>query len=913
MNQRLALAWANLPLRTKGLIVVAIPLAALLAATSSLFIEQLLDRRADAAIEQTSEIRHASGQVVRLMVTAESSLRGYLLMRDPEFLEGYRNARVRLPLAWTRFKKLLDDRPNMIDDSQGIGPLIHKRVALLETTLRHARNEQHTNNKALRQLLQRGKQLMDRLRQRFAILHHAETAELAKQQQIDERGADRMLVITFASVAVGLGGGFVAMLLFATGIAGRLQRVRENARRLEQGLPLAPLPPGKDEIGELGQDLEEAAALLSDRRREIHDAKSFLEHLIASSPGLIYRANFNDPTANYVSPNVERLLGYPPDKLTGDPRVWLDHIHPDDRERVVRHFQAALGAKLSETKLDLRLYDKDGRTRWLSAIVRLEYAEDGEPEGVLGYALDVTEQKEAEKTLRQREEMLQAVISASPDIISIVESDGRVRSSSQAFHDILGYDAAELKGQPALDLELIHPDDRAAMAQRMEEVMNGQGQTTPLRLRCRHADGHWVVLEANGRAIRDAEGRTTGLVSVTRDVSAQAELESALMEAKEQAERANNAKSEFLSRMSHELRTPLNAILGFGQLLEMDGLKLEQQESVGQVLRAGRHLLRLIDEVLDIARIEAGRLAISLEPVCVSDAVTESVDMIRPLAVERGIRLDIDPGRCSFYVHADRQRLKQVLLNVLSNAVKYNREGGFVTLSCMRASDNRVGISVTDTGAGIRQQDIPRLFSPFDRLGAENTSVDGTGLGLALSKRLAQAMGGDIRADSVPGEGSTFTIELTLTEGPLERLESASTGVPSREGSAESERSSTILYVEDNLSNLRLIERVLSREERTRLIPAMQGRLGLELAHQHHPDLILLDLHLSDMAGDEVLRHIRQDPELAAVPVIVISADATPGRIQKVLALGATRYLTKPLDIEQFLHVLEENLNERAA
>ena len=912
MNQRLALAWANLPLRTKGLIVVAIPLAALLASVSALYWQERAEENLDRGIQHTSEIGHAAQRLVSLIVTAESSVRGYLVTRDSSFLEGYKNTRKQLPSMWSRFVTLSQDEPNLLDDARAMKPLIDKRVALLHAARHFEISHGESAGRSLDRLMHRGKRVMERLRGRLATVLRAERATLLRQLRNQRRASSTTAVTVAASIVIGLGGGFFAMLLFATGIAGRLQRVRENARRLEQGLPLAPLPPGKDEIGELGQDLEEAAALLSDRRREIHDAKSFLEHLIASSPGLIYRANFNDPTANYVSPNVERLLGYPPDKLTGDPRVWLDHIHPDDCERVVRHFQAALGAKLSETKLDLRLYDKDGRTRWLSAIVRLEYAEDGEPEGVLGYALDVTEQKEAEKTLRQREEMLQAVISASPDIISIVES-GRVRSSSQAFHDILGYDAAEIEGQPALDLELIHPDDRPAMAQRMEEVMNRQGQTTPLRLRCRHADGHWVVLEANGRAIRDAEGRTTGLVSVTRDVSAQAELESALMEAKEQAERANNAKSEFLSRMSHELRTPLNAILGFGQLLEMDGLKLEQQESVGQVLRAGRHLLRLIDEVLDIARIEAGRLAISLEPVCVSDAVTESVDMIRPLAVERGIRLDIDPGRCSFYVHADRQRLKQVLLNVLSNAVKYNREGGFVTLSCMRASDNRVGISVTDTGAGIRQQDIPRLFSPFDRLGAENTSVDGTGLGLALSKRLAQAMGGDIRADSVPGEGSTFTIELTLTEGPLERLESASTGVPSREGSAESERSSTILYVEDNLSNLRLIERVLSREERTRLIPAMQGRLGLELAHQHHPDLILLDLHLPDMAGDEVLRHIRQDPELAAVPVIVISADATPGRIQKVLALGATRYLTKPLDIEQFLHVLEENLNERAA
>ena len=379
------------------------------------------------------------------------------------------------------------------------------------------------------------------------------------------------------------------------------------------------------------------------------------------------------------------------------------------------------------------------------------------------------------------------------------------------------------------------------------------------------------------------------------------------------AETANRAKSEFLSRMSHELRTPLNAILGFAQVLEMDSLNPEQRESVGYIVKGGRHLLRLIDEVLDIARIEAGRLAISPEPVPVRDIVREALDLVKPLAAERHVRL-LDGGASDApdqHVLADAQRFKQVLLNFLSNAIKYNREGGTVTLSYSAPAPGRLRLEVIDTGPGIPPDGLERLFAPFERLGAEQAGIEGTGLGLALSKRLVEAMGGRLGAESTLGRGSTFWIELAVAESPVKRLTRDDLAEPASAGGDGSSKAGIVLYVEDNLSNVQLIKRLLVHRPEVRLLPIMQGQLALDLASQHNPDLILLDLQLPDIPGDEVLRRLRETPETRHIPVIVISADATPGQIDRLRAAGAWQYLTKPFDVKKFLSLLDEALKEQ--
>ncbi|HEX8834493.1 MAG TPA: ATP-binding protein, partial [Abditibacteriaceae bacterium] len=433
-------------------------------------------------------------------------------------------------------------------------------------------------------------------------------------------------------------------------------------------------------------------------------------------------------------------------------------------------------------------------------------------------------------------------------------------------------------------------------------------------------------------------------ISYLRDVTDRKQNEAALTAAKIEAERANTAKSEFLSRMSHELRTPLNAILGFGQLLEMDELDAAQRTGVEQILKAGRGLLELVNEVLDITRIEAGYLEMSPEPLSVREMVREALGLIEPLAAASKIRIfdEISPT-CPFYVRGDRQRLNQALLNLLANAVKYNREGGAITLTWRegvmdRRQEDRgrrltdkeslpvelaaavaapvaqndeplptLCIQVTDTGIGIPAESMSRLFMPFERLGAEHSAIEGTGVGLALSKRLIDLMGGRITVESVVGGGSTFTIELpmaeTQTDYPAKR-----DGDKPQFPQSTSTTMHTVLYIEDNPSNLNLVEQILLRREGMHLLSAIQGEAGLALAREHQPDLILLDLHLPDINGDEVLRRLQNDATTQAIPVVILSADATPHQIERLLAYGAVTYLTKPLDVQQFLQVLDETL-----
>ena len=378
-----------------------------------------------------------------------------------------------------------------------------------------------------------------------------------------------------------------------------------------------------------------------------------------------------------------------------------------------------------------------------------------------------------------------------------------------------------------------------------------------------------------------------------------------------EADRANLAKSEFLSRMSHELRTPLNAILGFAQLLELDAASAEQQESVGQILRAGRHLLGLINEILDISRIEAGRLQLSLEPVPVQETVRQAIDLVQPSAAEAHVTVRSEAIEDGVHVLADRQRLQQVLLNLLSNGVKYNRAGGTVTVACRESPASRLRIEVTDTGPGITADKLARLFTPFDRLGAEASAVEGTGLGLALSKSLVEAMGAILHVRSEPEVGCTFSVELAVVAAPAEREPMAAVSAPAVDERQPGE-AQKILYIEDNLSNLTLVESILSRRPGTTVLSAMQGRVGVDLARDHRPALILLDRHLPDIPGEEVFRQLQADSRTRDIPVIVLSADAMPSRMRQFLDGGVRAYLTKPLDVPELLAAIDEALRGEA-
>jgi signal transduction histidine kinase/CheY-like chemotaxis protein len=416
-------------------------------------------------------------------------------------------------------------------------------------------------------------------------------------------------------------------------------------------------------------------------------------------------------------------------------------------------------------------------------------------------------------------------------------------------------------------------------------------------------EGAW--LSATARPLKD-EGRMWGGVVVLSDFT-ERKRERALRAAKEDAENANKAKNEFLSRMSHELRTPLNAIIGFSQVLEMTETTEKNRPRIGHILKAGRHLLGLIEEVLDISRIEARLLTLSLEPVSVGEAIDQAVDLVNPIAANAGVRLESTVSAANaLYVSADRQRTQQILLNLLSNAIKYNSTGGAVTISAEVVS-GKMRVNVTDTGIGIAEDFFPRLFQPFERLGATQTAVEGTGLGLALSKGLAEAMGGTIGVKSVVGQGTTFWLELSNAESPSRPVLSESAQISERP--IQNDSSLTVLYIEDNLSNIRLMEDIVAVRSGIKLITAMQGRIGLELAREHRPEFIFLDLHLPDMPGHELLARLKSDPRTRTIPVVVISADATPGQVKRLLDAGVQEYLTKPIDMKHIFRVFDKHLS----
>ncbi|MDQ6777479.1 MAG: response regulator [Actinomycetota bacterium] len=516
----------------------------------------------------------------------------------------------------------------------------------------------------------------------------------------------------------------------------------------------------------------------------------------------------------------------------------------------------------------------------------------------------------AEEALRESEERYRLLAENSSDVIRRFSSDAIVGYVSPASRSVFGYEPEEMVGQ-AYSWG-VHLEDLAAVRDGVGAFMAGSGDTATYEYRARRKDGTYVWVESRMRRLSSPVAGAPGeFQSATRDISERKDADAETARAQEDAERANRAKSEFVSRMSHELRTPLNAIIGFGQVLDLQPLSVSQHEEVEHILKAGKHLLALINDVLDISRIEARGLEFSLEQVLVTEPVREALALVAPLATQRNIRISADMRfGDDRYATADRQFLAQVLLNLLSNAIKYNREGGRIDASFSATENGRIRILVADSGLGIGPEMLTRVFEPFDRLGAEYTDVQGSGLGLALSKTLVEAMGGSIVVESALGRGSTFTIELEAARAPDGAAQMTSPNAPPPVTNSElGPDHCRILYIEDNLANLTLVEHILDQQAAVELIPAMQGTLGLELARDHHPDLIVLDVHLPDLPGIEVLRRLKAQTDTRDIPVVVLSADASVKHIKALRDAGACEYLTKPIDVRQFLEVLAANLN----
>ncbi|HVT13846.1 MAG TPA: ATP-binding protein [Fimbriimonadaceae bacterium] len=545
-------------------------------------------------------------------------------------------------------------------------------------------------------------------------------------------------------------------------------------------------------------------------------------------------------------------------------------------------------------------------------------APEGDLFGRIWIYRDITWTKQGEAALRESEEKLRILAESIPQLVFVCRIDGWNTYFNQQWVDYTGMSLEESHGH-GWNLAF-HPDDQGHGSH-----ANSEHGAYELECRIRRADGAYRWFLVRGQPLLDADGKITEWFGTCTDIHDLKVAEEALREAQneleervaqrtkdltvaiEEAQRANQAKSEFLSRISHELRTPLNAILGFGQVLAMDRpADSPDREPIQLILKGGRHLLALINEVLDIASAEAGRLGLSIEPIALADLVAEACSLMLPLAAQSQVEIvnSVDEED-RLYALADNQRFKQVLLNLLSNGIKYNRQGGSLTISCVKSAEGRVRIAVRDTGMGFSPEEIDKLFIPFERLHATNSSIEGSGLGLALSQRLMTAMQGSLTVDSVPSLGSTFICELPEASPPIESLPPENSDAypsPAVSGAFK------VLCIEDNLSNLRLIEIILASRPGIQLLSAMQGSLGMELARQQQPNVILLDLNLPDIPGAELLKSLRLDAKTSHIPVVVVSADATPTQVARLLAAGAKAYLTKPIEVSQFLTTLDEAL-----
>ena len=539
--------------------------------------------------------------------------------------------------------------------------------------------------------------------------------------------------------------------------------------------------------------------------------------------------------------------------------------------------------------------------------------------GIIGYLLIGTdntarkqveeEQKKLDQLLRDQQFYTRSLIEANIDAIMTTDPSGLITDVNNQMESLTGRSRDELIGEPFKN----NFTDPVRAKSAIKRVLR-EGKVTDYELTARAKDGNETVVSFNATNFYDRDGLLQGVFAAARDVTERKRWDQVLQEntleletAKAIAEKANLAKSDFLSSMSHELRSPLNAVLGFAQLMESDAPPPtpSQKASIDQILHAGWYLLELINEILDLSVIESGRLTLSLEPVSLPEVMLECQAMIEPQAQKRGISMTFPHFKEPCYIKADRTRVKQVLINLLSNAIKYNQAGGTVIVECVAGISNRIRISVRDTGAGLSPEKLAQLFQSFNRLGQEASGEEGTGIGLVVSKRLVELMEGTIGVESVVGSGSVFWIELLSEEDPHAGYIKAACATIVDSSVSKGTRSRLLLYVEDNPANLKLIEQLISRRPDMRLLTAQNGRDGINLARVSLPDVILMDINLPGINGIEAMKILRLDPATAHIPIVALSANAIPSDIEKGLEAGFHRYLTKPIKVNEFFETLK--------
>ena len=600
-----------------------------------------------------------------------------------------------------------------------------------------------------------------------------------------------------------------------------------------------------------------------------------------------------------------QMLGYQPGELASHVDTWLHSVHPDDSARARTNLDDYLNGKLSKYEIELRLRCKDHSWKWILCRGKIvNRNRNNKPIRMTGIHTDISERKKLEENML----LFRHIFETSEQYICVTDNNGILIYINPALGKRLGYQETDVVGQHFRCL--LPPHGRTGDARKIRHaIRKNNSWHGKLPILCK--DGNQFISSSNIGSIVDKQGKIQSVFNIFSDFSDELDRRTELAKAKELAERANQAKSAFLSSMSHELRTPMNAILGFAQILEFeDGLNHDQLESLHEISKAGKHLLQLINEVLDLAKVESGHIDLSLEVIPVYDTLVECLALIEPMATSRSITID-NIVSSEIGIRADLVRIKQVFLNLLSNAVKYNREHGRIAISCEPAETNGyVRILVSDCGQGIADDRLSELFQPFNRLDAEVSGIEGTGIGLSITKHLIELMGGKIGVNSTEGVGSTFWFEMPAVS--VEQMDDSASAeqTPAHSRADLNASQQRILCIDDNPVNIKLVEQILAHQGYLNVIAAHSPKLGIELALAHRPDLILLDINMPGMNGYQVMNILRAQPETCTIPIIAVTASAMKNDIRQGLAAGFSAYITKPFEISTFLQTIDQTLSQ---
>ena len=665
------------------------------------------------------------------------------------------------------------------------------------------------------------------------------------------------------------------------------------------------------------------------RRQEVLLQTGALQSAIFNSANFSSIATDAKGVIQIFNVGAERMLGYTAaevmNKITpadiSDPQELISRAETLSAELgtpITPGFEALVfkAARGIEDIYELTYIRKDGSR--FPAVVSVTALRDAQ-DTIIGYLLIGTDntarkqieadQKQLDQRLRDQQFYTRSLIESNIDAIMTTDPSGIITDVNKQMEALTGCTRDELIGAPAKN-NFTDPE-RAEAA--IKQVLN-EKKVTNYELTVRARDGKETVVSYNAATFYDRDRKLQGVFAAARDITERKLLDQVLQEkntelesARSVAEKANLAKSDFLSSMSHELRSPLNAILGFAQLMESDAQPPTpaQKESIAQILQAGWHLLKLINEILDLAKVESRQVPMSEEPVSLAEVMLECQNMVEPQAQQRNIRMTFPVFDVPHFVLADRTRLKQILINLLSNAIKYNVKQGTVEVQCTEDTQGHIRISIKDSGEGLPPEQVAQLFQPFNRLGQEAGGEEGTGIGLVVAKRLVELMGGNIGVESTVGTGSVFWFELAAVAEPRISMEiDAKDTASALPHSPRELRPHTLLYVEDNPANLKLVEQIISRQPGINLLTAVNGNSGIEIARASLPDVILMDINLPGINGFEVFKILREDANTAHIPVIAISANAMPLDIERGLKAGFFRYITKPLKVDEFMEAL---------